>query len=127
MSKVVKGLKGNSEGMMLIEVLVALAILGVVAVAFLGGLATAFRGDIIADERSTALSLAHSQMEYVKSQEYVYEATAYDVLSGIPGGYTVQVVAEPLDTPDDGIQKITVIIKHHDNEVLTLEDYKVDR
>ena len=35
--------------------------------------------------------------------------------------------AEPLRAPDDGIQKITVTIKHSDKVVIRLEGYKVDR
>lgn len=67
--KLLKGIK-NERGMTLIEVLIALAILGLVAVAFLSGLTTASRALLIADERTTAESLARSQMEYVKSQGY---------------------------------------------------------
>ena len=62
--------RGNSKGVGLIEAIIALAILGIVAVAFLGGLSTALHATFITDERSTAQSLATSQMEYVKNQEY---------------------------------------------------------
>jgi len=127
MDEVRKICTGNSKGVSAIEVIIALAILGIIAVAFLGGLSTALNATSIADERSVAQSLAQSQMEYIKSQDYVYDATEYDVISDVPDGYTIQVVAEPLNTPDDGIQKITITIKHQGNEVLTLEDYKVDR
>jgi len=50
--------------------MVALAILGLVAVAFLSGLSTSLKAVIISDERSTAQTLAQSQMEYVKSENY---------------------------------------------------------
>jgi len=63
-------LRGNSRGVTLIEVLIAVAILGLVAVAFLSALATASTAIIIADERSTAESLARSELEYVKSQDF---------------------------------------------------------
>jgi len=62
----------NSKGFSIIEVLVALALLGIIAVAFLGGLATASKAMIIADERATAESLARSEMEYVKNCEYEF-------------------------------------------------------
>lgn len=61
---------GNSSGIGLIEVLIALAILGVVAVAFLSGLSTSLKAVFISDERSTAVALAQGQMEYVKSEDY---------------------------------------------------------
>ena len=60
----------NERGIGLIEVLIALAILGIVAAAFLSGLATASKAIYIADVRTTAESLARSQMEYVKNQPY---------------------------------------------------------
>ncbi len=72
----------NSKGFSLIEVIIALALLGIIGVAFLGGLFTASKATFIADERTTAESLARSQMEYVKDQDYI-TADAYD--PGVPG------------------------------------------
>jgi prepilin-type N-terminal cleavage/methylation domain-containing protein len=65
-----QALRGNSRGITLIEVLIALAILGFVAVAFLSALATASTAILVADERTTAESLARSELEYVKSQPF---------------------------------------------------------
>ena len=70
-------------------------------------------------------------MEWVKRASYVYDTTEYSSAS-IPGGgdyvnYSVIIGAEPLHNPDDGIQKITVTVKHSDKEVIKLEGYKVDR
>jgi hypothetical protein len=50
----------------------------------------------------------------------------------MPGGgdyskYSVTITAEPLQVPDDGIQKITVTIKYSDKVVIGLEGYKVKR
>ena len=122
----------NSEkGFTILEVLVAIALLGILGVAFLGGLSTASKALFLADERTTAESLARSQMEYVKNEmydntdPYKYEQT--DVPSSDDPAYTISVDAEPLNTPDDGIQKITVTVNHHSKQVITLEDYKVDR
>jgi len=60
----------NQKGQLLIEALIALAILGVVAVAFLTALTTASRAIIIADERTNAESLARTELEYVKSRDF---------------------------------------------------------
>ena len=51
---------GSSRGFTLVEVLIALAILGIVAVAFLSALATASTALILADERTTAESLTRA-------------------------------------------------------------------
>jgi len=115
--------------MTMIEALIALALLGLIAAAFLVGLGTAARATLIADEQTTAESLARSQMEHVKTLDYVNDATQYPASSTVPPGedysfYSVTIDAGPLD---DHIQKITVTVKHTNKEVVTLEGYKVDR
>jgi type II secretory pathway pseudopilin PulG len=131
MARILSKAGNDQSGMAFIETLIALALLGLVAVAFLSGLATASRANIIADEQTTAESLARSQMEWAKEAAYVYSATSYT--SGeIPGGddfagYSATIDASPLHNPDDGIQKIAVIISHYTDEVLKVEGYKVDR
>ncbi len=124
-------MKKNEKGFSLIEVVIALALLGIIAVAVLSGLATASIALIIADERATAESLARSQMEYVKGIDYENGATSYPAASipqeHIDAGYSATITASPLYDPDKGIQEITVIVEHNDKDVITLEDYKVDR
>ena len=121
----------NEKGFTLIEVLVALGLLGVFATVFLMGIATSSKAILIADERTTAESLARSQMEYVKELDYVPEATTYgtdpDLIPAIPSGFGVSTSAQPLNSPDNGIQKITVTIDYYGEVVIPLEDYKVDR
>ena len=130
----------NERGFSIVEVLVALALLGIIAVAFLGAMATASKALFIADERATAESLARSQMEYVKNQDYdkTNDPPVYQPLSDIPPGYSIDITAVRLDPEgdgtvvdgeldDDGIQMITVAVSHHGEPVLTLEGYKVDR
>ena len=129
--------RGNSKGVGLIEAIIALAILGIVAVAFLGGLSTALHATFIADERSTAQSLAQSQMEYVKNQEYKpadpNSEVTYNKTAQIPQGYYIMSIHRDGSIADDvngvigipwnpdsgvpsdddnGIQKVTVIIYH---------------
>ncbi|MCK4843913.1 MAG: type II secretion system protein [Dehalococcoidia bacterium] len=153
-SKVRKALRGSSAGFTLIEVLVALALFSIIAIVFAGGLGTASRAVFIADVRTNAESLARTQMEYVKNQDY-YPAPQggvanYTKIADIPAGYSVwsanrdgdpvnggatdDVIGIPWDSGnntdvnvDNELQKITLVIKHEGSVVTTLECYKVDR
>jgi prepilin-type N-terminal cleavage/methylation domain-containing protein len=137
LKRITSSLRHNSEGMSLIEVIVALGILGLVAITFLTGVSTALKAASLADERATAQSLAQSQMEYVKSCPYdsANNPPEYglDADLPVPDGYTIEVAAERMDPKadgtgnDDGIQKVSVTVRNHGDLVLTLEDYKVDR
>jgi prepilin-type N-terminal cleavage/methylation domain-containing protein len=146
-SKIRKACQGSSSGFTLIEVLIALALVGIIAIAFLSAISTASMALITADEQATAESLARSQMEYVKNQDYEQapnggEAT-YDPIPSIPDGYSIwsenrtpgqyvsSVIAIPWDSEenqpvneDNGLQRIKLAIKHDDEEVITLEGYK---
>ncbi len=127
----------NEKGFTLIEVLVALAVLGIIAAAFLGALATSSNAIFIADEKATAESLARSQMEYTKKHGYdaIYNPPQYgiDPDLDIPEGYEINMTAERLDPDSDGtddddsIQKITISVNHLEKQVIVLEDYKVNR
>ena len=118
-------------GVTFMETIIALAILGAVSVSFLSGLTTASKTVLITDEHATAESLAQSQMEWVKSANYSYNATSYPA-APIPGGkdyrqYSASVLAEPLHTPDEGIQKITITVTRSGKGIFNLEGYKVSR
>ena len=121
----------KESGMTLVETLVALAILGAVSVSFLNGMTSSSESTFIADEQTTAENLARNQMEKVKTADYIYGATEYPP-APMPDGkdyinYSAVITAEPLNNPDDGIQKITVSIKHFDKTTFRLESYKGQR
>ncbi len=146
-------LQGSQRGFGLIEVIIALALLGVVGIAFLGALATASSGIAVSDKRATAESLARSEMEYAKSHYYSSAPWSYEVPlppgwpeeslpdwwdtenpHTLPDGYenyTATVVASRLDPEgdglgnDDGLQKITITITFlEEGTVTVLEGYK---
>jgi prepilin-type N-terminal cleavage/methylation domain-containing protein len=146
-NKVRKALRGSSRGLTLIEVLIALALFGIISITFAGGLGTASKAVLTADVRTSAESWASTQMESVKSQFYIdysnpdRDPENYDAIE--PEGYEIEVVAEPIDPDthqpypydetegafeqDDGIQEITVLVRHDDRTVITLVGYKVFR
>lgn len=129
--QVIRKLTGNQTGFALVETLVALALVGTIVVGYLDGLASSSRAVVIIDEQTTAESLARSQMEWVKNAAYVTDATTYAAAAIPPSsdytGYSVTITAAALNIPDDGIQKITIDIKHFAKDVISLEGYKVNR
>lgn len=128
---IMKNFIRREAGVTFMETVIALAILGTVSVTFLNGLTTTSRSVFMTDERSTAESIAQTQMEWVKNASYDPGATTYSP-APIPDGrdylnYTAVITTAPLDTPDDGIQKVTVTIQRSSKGVFQLEGYKVDR
>ncbi len=109
------------KGSTLLEVLVALALLGIISVLFLSGVANSSTARVTADERVSAKILAESLMEGIKKALY---ATSYNIT--IPtdfAGYTANVSVEE----NNNIQDITICVQHRNREVLNLESYKVNR
>ncbi|MBN1188387.1 MAG: type II secretion system protein [Dehalococcoidales bacterium] len=132
----------TENGFSLIEVIVALAIIGIVGVGLLSAMTTSSRAAIKADQMDTARSLAQSVMEYVKVQKY---ASAYILPADVFGedsnefldypGYTVgavytdawKIVPSTPDGRDSLIQTITVTISFNGRQVTSLEDCKTKR
>jgi len=129
-----KNLANSERGFAMVEVLVALALIGVAGVGFLSSLTTVSKSTIIADEHSTADSLAVSQMEYILSQSYddTNNPPQYALLPGIPDGWSVNITAERLDpeddstNDDDGIQEIRAIVNFGSKQAFTLTSRKVN-
>lgn len=141
----------GQKGLTLIEVLIAIAILGMIAVPFLTALSTSSRGIIIADERTTAESLVRSEMEYIKNSPYNSTGFSYQIpptANNTPwggfhdlddyyadAGYSVNVTGVPINSTtgaalssgDKNIQNITVKVYHGAKLVLTTSTYKVNR
>lgn len=126
----------SEKGFSLLEVMLAIALLGVIIAALMSALSTGSIAVFVADERATAESLAKSQMEYIRNQNYdaSNDPPAYAKLTVIPPSYDISVAAERLDpkedgtSTDDGLQKITVTVQHLDKpEVVVLESYRSAR
>jgi prepilin-type N-terminal cleavage/methylation domain-containing protein len=149
-SRANKGWQGRSRGFTLLEVVIAIALIGLIGVAVLSALSTASLALIISDQRATAESIARTQMEYIKDNS----ATQYDgnltaphpqylskapSILPLPANYSVNTTAVRLDldkpsdpSDDDGLQQITVTVTYYtlrgDNgtrkQEYTLVDYK---
>ena len=151
-SKARKAFRGRSRGFSMLEVVIAIGLLGIIALSVLMALSTASAALIIADRRATAESLARTQMEDTKKRQYIdyskdlddeeREPDFYEKIS-IPsemGDCTLEIKVEPIDPDnhqpyeetenpdvyeaDDGIQLITVTVTYY---ILGAENKKVER
>jgi prepilin-type N-terminal cleavage/methylation domain-containing protein len=111
----------SEKGISLIEVLVALALLGIISASFLGALATTSTARVTADERSSAKILAESLMDTIKKDTYKtsYNITIPEEFPGYSANLTV--------TNGNNIQELAIAVGHRNHTVLTLECYKVNR
>jgi prepilin-type N-terminal cleavage/methylation domain-containing protein len=109
-----KAFQGRSRGFTLIEVVIAMLLLGIAAVGILSALSSASTVLIVVDRQATAESLAQSQMESIKNEAYIdYEETGHAIYSPIVAseGYEIQPIG--VTTLEVGLQKITVIVDYH--------------
>ena len=114
------------KGLSLIEVLVAVAILGIFGVALLAALSSSTRVAIKTDSYETGRDLAVAQMEYVKKSGW--DGTSYAPDSTIlPAGWGADISVANLQTENGNatLQQITVVVSQNGNEVTRLQDYKV--
>ncbi|MFD7032536.1 prepilin-type N-terminal cleavage/methylation domain-containing protein [Streptomyces sp. NPDC059917] len=109
----------GEEGETLIEVLVAVVLMGVAFVALLGGMGTAIIGAVAQQRLTGADSFVRSAAEKVVGDPYVSCATGYETPPP-PAGYTVTVEVAYWDgvgafgpacpTADTGVQKVTLTV-----------------
>ena len=110
---------------------------------FLSAMSMAFTTVLLSHERVSAESLAKSQLESIKFQDYV-SASDYDPMEAgqcyeltgvgdglVDNGYEVEIVPpETIINPEDGsfeLQSVAVAVKHDGDEVMTISGYKVGR
>jgi len=111
--------------MTLVETLVALAIFGLVAGIFLGGLYVSSKSVMVSQERVAAESLAKSQMEDIKAQDYAVSYSEIAIPDDLDAqGYDVGIGVQDVHVD---LQKITVTVDRNGDTAFTLVGYKVNR
>ena len=119
----------NESGQALLEVLIGVTILAAVIVALMYGLQGGIWGTKAVHERTTALNIAQSQIEYIKFLPYDYqEPYEYATISDVPPGYDIAVAADAVyrnGTAVEGLQLITVTVTY-DGKSVVVEGYKGD-
>jgi type II secretory pathway pseudopilin PulG len=116
----------NQKGAGLVEILIAVAILGTAVIAFVVSLSVGSLAVNALDKETIAQSLAQTQMEYIKDYPYNPEATTYPVLT-TPATYSVMVNVSAVPGADMNIQKIMVTVSKDGVNLLTVYGYKVNR
>jgi len=136
--KAVIMLSGDS-GSTLVGELVAVAILGLALVVLVGAISTGMMGMAIVEKRVVGENLARRQLETIKAAEYREDPI------GLP--YPTIPVADPysvtvtvthwmsptgpfttaMQSPDSGLQCITVTVNHDGEPATRLEGFKVRR
>ena len=87
----------NQKGQTLIEVIVALALIGLLVPLVLGGLSFITTNADYVYDRSVLFEVAQSQLEAIESQTYSENATDYTLLTP-PDGYSIEVSTSPAVT-----------------------------
>jgi prepilin-type N-terminal cleavage/methylation domain-containing protein len=119
-------LSGASRGLSLLEVVIAIAVLGILLAAFVPAIMGSTRLGISTDEKETAKNLAESQMEYLLVQDYHPSYHPYaDYTSQYPS-FTVDdpVAVDGITNRDNDIQSITVTIRHNGLIAAELTSFK---
>ena len=119
--------QSGEKGFALLEVLIAIAIIGVVAAGFLAAMNNATKGAEMTDQIDTSRVIAQAQMEYIKTQPFRADGD-YGIDTALMSQYPGYSVPDPtVDNAQDRdglIQKITVTVIHDEKIVMTLQDCK---
>lgn len=126
----------KKRGYSLIEVLIAIAIISIIVVTFMQALNVGIMGTHRVDSGTIALNLARSQMEYVKSQDYIVYNTScsatyrtpYMTIEETPSGFSVNTTVCKVQGVDaDILQHIAVTATSQDGTAsVELEGYKTN-
>jgi type II secretory pathway pseudopilin PulG len=115
----------SEKGTALMEVIIAIALMGIIGVLFMSSAVNSTNARVQANERDSSKVLAESLMDRIKKDNY---KTSYTDNLTIPSeftGYSANLTVTSLG--NGNIQKLTIIIKHLNQDVLTLESFKVKR
>jgi type II secretory pathway pseudopilin PulG len=121
-----KHLAFGQRGLGLVEALVAVAILSTSVVAFVVALSTGTIAVGEQDDELVAQSLAQTQLEYTKSYAFNPGAQTYPLVTS-PSDYSVGVDVDPVPGAGTDIQKITITVDRGGRNIITVQDYKVNR
>jgi len=108
---------------MLLETLIALAILGLIGAGFMTALNTGFRSLDTTREGVMAENMVQAQLEDIRYQPY---QSSYSVTVPLPSEYSVTIDTQPYEL-DNNIQQNTITVSRNGKPLLTVTDLKTRR
>ncbi len=120
------------RGFTLIEITVALGLLGLIGVGFMQALQTSYKAQGISEEQVTAQNLVRAQLEYIRDQPYL-DVYAVSPSLSLPFQYSMTIVTqmfcspEPCDPSPNNLQKTTVSVSRGTKPVVGVSDLKMRR
>lgn len=116
----------SARGASLVELLVAVAIIGTALVVFVAALSTGSLSTGELGQEAEAQRLAQRQLERIKGAEYDATGASYSLIPA-PSGFGIALDVNSSIYADNNIQKISVTVSKDAQPVLVVEDYKVNR
>ena len=127
----------DPAGFSLVEELVALGLVALGIVLLVAMITTGSVGVSTLGDKTTADSLARSQLELVKAAAYEPDPSTNPYPSvSVTAPYSSSLTVEYWDEANEafvssvqnsGLQRITVTVSRDGDDIVTLQDYKVDR
>ncbi|MBI4729748.1 MAG: type II secretion system protein [Acidobacteria bacterium] len=116
----------DERGTTLVEVLVAVAIMGVAFTSILGGIATSIMASDMQRKEATAETVLRSYSEAVRLTAYSSCAAAYSAVYSPPSGFETRVLSieywesgttfQPTCAADTGLQRLTLEARSTDGK-----------
>lgn len=116
----------SQRGFMMIEMMLAVAIVGTAMFAVVSSFSTSARASAHVQETTTAEWLATSQIELIRTSTFVVTPGTYPAVPS-PAGYTVANATSAVTGGDLNIQTVTVTVTKSGEVVYTTSAVKVNR
>lgn len=117
---------GSQRGFVMVEMLLAVAIVGTAMLATVAAFSTASRTAAFVDNATTGQWVATSQIEFIKTAAYVLTPGTYASVP-VPTDFAVSNATSDVSGGDENIQIVTVIVSRGGETVFETSAMKVNR